>query len=91
MTVTDPVLVPTGSPSERFTSRDPEAFEVPRGREEAWRFTPTRKLGTLFHAFTPTATVTPEIVAPHGVTVEVVPMSDGRVGQIGRASCRERV
>jgi Fe-S cluster assembly protein SufD len=34
----------TGSPSERFTSRDPDAFEVPRGREEEWRFTPTRRL-----------------------------------------------
>jgi Fe-S cluster assembly protein SufD len=38
---------PTGSPAERFTSRDPEAFEVPRGREEEWRFTPTRKLAAL--------------------------------------------
>jgi Fe-S cluster assembly protein SufD len=37
-------LAPTGSPAERFTSRDPEAFEMPRGREEAWRFTPIRRL-----------------------------------------------
>jgi Fe-S cluster assembly protein SufD len=35
---------PTGSPADRFTSRDPEAFEVPRGREEEWRFTPVRRL-----------------------------------------------
>jgi Fe-S cluster assembly protein SufD len=35
---------PTGSPSERFTSRDPDAFEIPRGREEAWRFTPIRRM-----------------------------------------------
>jgi Fe-S cluster assembly protein SufD len=74
-------LAPTGSPAERFTSRDPEAFEVPRGREEQWRFTPTRKLDVLFQPFTPTASVTPEVVAPAGVTVEVVPMDDPRVGQ----------
>jgi Fe-S cluster assembly protein SufD len=29
---------------ERFTSYDVEAFEVPRGREEQWRFTPLRRL-----------------------------------------------
>jgi Fe-S cluster assembly protein SufD len=28
----------------RFTSYDVEAFEVPRGREEQWRFTPLRRL-----------------------------------------------
>ncbi|GLZ52325.1 Fe-S cluster assembly protein SufD [Actinomycetospora sp. NBRC 106378] len=38
-----------GSPAlapweERFTSYDVEAFEVPRGREEQWRFTPLRRL-----------------------------------------------
>lgn len=81
MTVTDPVLIPTGSPSERFTSRDPEAFEVPRGREEEWRFTPTRKLDVLFQPFTPSARVTWESSVPDGVTVDVVPMSDPRVGR----------
>jgi Fe-S cluster assembly protein SufD len=85
VTVTDPVLVPTGvttgSPAERFTSRDPEAFEIPRGREEEWRFTPTRKLDVLFRPNTPTASVTPNVLAPDGVTVEVVPMNDPRVGQ----------
>ena len=46
MTVTERevALAPTGSPAERFTSRDPEAFELPRGREEEWRFTPVRRL-----------------------------------------------
>jgi Fe-S cluster assembly protein SufD len=39
---------PTGTPAERFTSRDPEAFELPRGREEEWRFTPTRRLTAFF-------------------------------------------
>lgn len=62
----------TGSPAERFTSRDPEAFEVPRGREEEWRFTPVRRIreflepldrdGTL-------GTVSAEVTAPSSVSV----------------------
>jgi Fe-S cluster assembly protein SufD len=39
--------VPTGSPAERFTSTDPEAFGTPTGREEAWRFTPMRRIRPL--------------------------------------------
>src|SRR6185437_403967 len=73
---------PTGTPSERFTSRDPAAFEVPRGREEAWRFTPTRALRELFEPFTPTASVTPTVTAPDPATWSVVPMDDPAVGQV---------
>jgi Fe-S cluster assembly protein SufD len=40
----------TGSPAERFTSRDADAFELPSGREEVWRFTPSRKLREFFAA-----------------------------------------
>jgi Fe-S cluster assembly protein SufD len=38
---------PTGSPAERFTSTDPEAFGKPTGREEVWRFTPMRRIRPL--------------------------------------------
>jgi Fe-S cluster assembly protein SufD len=38
---------PTGSPAERFTSTDPDAFGVPTGREETWRFTPMRRIRPL--------------------------------------------
>jgi Fe-S cluster assembly protein SufD len=38
---------PTGSPAERFTSTDPDAFGVPTGREEEWRFTPMRRIRPL--------------------------------------------
>ena len=50
MTITETEVgrAPTGTPAERFTARDPEAFAVPRGREEEWRFTPVRKLGRFF-------------------------------------------
>ena len=37
-------IEPLASASERFTSYDVEAFEVPGGREENWRFTPLRRL-----------------------------------------------
>jgi Fe-S cluster assembly protein SufD len=37
----------TGSPAERFTSTDPEAFGDPTGREEDWRFTPMRRIRPL--------------------------------------------
>ena len=35
---------PLASAGERFTSYDVDAFEVPGGREENWRFTPMRRL-----------------------------------------------
>ena len=38
---------PTGSPAERFTSTDPDAFGVPTGREETWRFTPMKRVRAL--------------------------------------------
>ncbi|MEU2348947.1 Fe-S cluster assembly protein SufD [Modestobacter sp. NPDC049651] len=38
---------PTGSPAERFTSTDPDAFGAVTGREEEWRFTPLRRARTL--------------------------------------------
>jgi Fe-S cluster assembly protein SufD len=71
----------TGTPAERFTSRDPDAFEIPRGREEEWRFTPSRRLRELFEPFTPTGRVLPEVSAPAPATWAVVPMDDPAVGQ----------
>jgi Fe-S cluster assembly protein SufD len=41
---------PTGSPSERFTSRNPDDFAEPSGRDEEWRFSPLTKLRTLLRA-----------------------------------------
>jgi Fe-S cluster assembly protein SufD len=78
----------TGTPAERFTSRDPDAFEVPRGREEQWRFTPVRRLRGLFEPFTPTGQVTTAVEAPEGVSATIVPASDGRVGRISQPADR---
>ena len=69
---------------ELFTSFDVEAFEVPHGRDELWRFTPLRRLRGLHDGSAP-ATGTARIdVAEHpGVTVETVRRGDARLGQGG--------
>jgi Fe-S cluster assembly protein SufD len=75
---------PVASASERFTSYDVDAFEVPGGREENWRFTPMRRLRGLHDAtaaFEATAAV--DVAAAEGVTVETVGRDDGRIGEGG--------
>jgi Fe-S cluster assembly protein SufD len=62
----------TGSPAERFTSRDPEAFAVPNGREEEWRFSPLRKLRPLLQPFVSQDTFRFETELPAGVRVQAV-------------------
>jgi Fe-S cluster assembly protein SufD len=62
-------IAPTGSPAERFSSRNPDDFTVPKGREEDWRFTPLRKLRALFEPFTSEDTFAFETELPEGVTV----------------------
>jgi Fe-S cluster assembly protein SufD len=72
---------PAVSASERFTSYDVAAFEVPSGREENWRFTPMRRLRGLHDgtaAFDGTATVTVE-----GAMAETVGRDDPRIGAGG--------
>lgn len=65
-------ISPTGSPAERFTSRDPDAFEVPSGREEEWRFSPTRRIRPLFRPVAPEGTISVETDVPDGVSVDIV-------------------
>jgi len=62
-------IAKTGSPAERFASRNPDDFAVPKGREEEWRFTPLRKLRPLFEPFAAEDTVTLSTELPEGVTV----------------------
>ena len=83
MTITETELpgLPTGTPAERFTSRDPQAFEVPRGREEQWRFSPTRDLRPLFEEFSPTGSVHHGVRAPEPVSWSIVEMGDEAVGR----------
>jgi len=66
-----PISGPTGSPAERFTSRNPDDFSVPKGREEDWRFTPVRKLRRLFEAFESEDTFEFQTEVPDGVAVSI--------------------
>ncbi len=75
---------PIASASERFTSYDVEAFEVPGGREEIWRFTPLRRLRGL-HDGSAALDAAPavEVTPVDGVTVETVGRHDSRLGEGG--------
>jgi Fe-S cluster assembly protein SufD len=77
------LAAPAHDLAPRVTSRDPQAFDVPGGREELWRFTPLARLGGLHDGSA--------AAGPHGdlewtwsttgaVTVEGVDHADPRVG-----------
>ncbi len=74
---------------ELFTSFDVDAFEVPGQREEAWRFTPFRRLRGLHNGSAPATGVADVRVAvatgalPSGLTVQSVGRDDERLGQGG--------
>ncbi|MDQ2796061.1 MAG: Fe-S cluster assembly protein SufD [Actinomycetota bacterium] len=72
----------TGSPPERFTSRDPADFPEPGRHDEAWRFTPLRAVRPLFEVFEPSTRITGAVEAPDGVTWAIVPRADERVGRV---------
>ncbi|WP_078311983.1 MULTISPECIES: Fe-S cluster assembly protein SufD [unclassified Mycobacterium] len=74
---------------ELFSSYDVEAFEVPGGRDELWRFTPLRRLRGL-HDGSAVATADPSVgvTAGDGVTVETVDRGDERLGKGGVPSDR---
>ncbi|MGY1744845.1 Fe-S cluster assembly protein SufD [Blastococcus sp. SYSU D00695] len=67
---------PTGSPAERFTSADPEAFGDPTGREEAWRFTPMRRVRSLLRGEPSDARPQWQTDLPDGVELTTVEAGD---------------
>ncbi|WP_445160749.1 Fe-S cluster assembly protein SufD [Mycobacterium sp. Dal123C01] len=69
---------------ELFSSFDVDAFEVPHGRDEIWRFTPLRRLRGLHDGSAP-ATGTAKITVSEqpGVQTETVRRGDERLGQGG--------
>ncbi|MGH3561923.1 MAG: Fe-S cluster assembly protein SufD [Mycobacterium sp.] len=70
--------------AEQFTSFDVAAFEVPHGRDEAWRFTPLRRLRGLHDgSAVATGTATVEVRETPGVHVETVRRGDERLGAAG--------
>src|SRR6478609_3563713 len=75
--------VPMVSRGQRFTSYDVDAFEVPTGREEEWRFTPMRRLRGLHQGVAATGTAQVTVQAADEVTVENADPSDPRLGEGG--------
>jgi Fe-S cluster assembly protein SufD len=71
------------SRGQRFTSYDVDAFEVPTGREEEWRFTPMRRLRGLHQGVAATGTAQVTVQAADGVTVEDADRADPRLGEGG--------
>ncbi|OBF80868.1 Fe-S cluster assembly protein SufD [Mycobacterium sp. 852002-51163_SCH5372311] len=69
---------------ELFASFDVDAFEVPHGRDEIWRFTPLKRLRGL-HDGSARATGSAQIAVSEqrGVQIETVRRGDERLGQGG--------
>ncbi|MBF6237496.1 Fe-S cluster assembly protein SufD [Nocardia otitidiscaviarum] len=75
---------PAVNKGEVFASFDVDAFEVPSAKDEAWRFTPLRRLGGLHDgSAVRDGAATVEVSEVAGVTVETVDRTDSRLGQGG--------
>lgn len=84
MSLTEPVEGIVTNKGELFTSFDVNAFEVPGGRDELWRFTPLKRLHGLHDGSAEaTGAVRVEVSERDGVTVETVGRDDARLGQGG--------
>ncbi|TDP92120.1 Fe-S cluster assembly protein SufD [Labedaea rhizosphaerae] len=82
------VVVPDASRAEWFTSFDVDAFEVPSGREEIWRFTPMKRLRGLHTGVEATGTARVDVAAAPEATVETVGRDDKRLGTAGTPADR---
>ncbi|GAA3874367.1 Fe-S cluster assembly protein SufD [Saccharothrix violaceirubra] len=74
---------PVSSRADHFASFDVEAFEIPGGREEIWRFTPLKRLRDLHAGAAATGRAAVEVKAAEGVVVETVAKGDARLGVAG--------
>jgi Fe-S cluster assembly protein SufD len=68
--------------AERFTSRNPDAFGVPTGREEDWRFTPLARLRDLLEPFEADQAISVETSAPDQVEVRLVAGDADPIGTV---------
>jgi Fe-S cluster assembly protein SufD len=82
------VVIPDASRAEWFTSFDVDAFEVPSGREEIWRFTPMKRLAGLHTGAAATGSSQVDVQAAPEVTVETVAREDERLGTAGTPADR---
>ncbi|WP_433526579.1 Fe-S cluster assembly protein SufD [Nocardia pseudovaccinii] len=86
--ITDATHAPSNK-GEVFTSFDVNAFEVPSAKDEAWRFTPMRRLrGLQDGTAVRDGQVTVGVAPVAGVTVETVARTDSRLGAAGVPSDR---
>src|SRR4051794_1286716 len=74
---------PSGSPEERFTSRNPDDFPIPTTSQEDWRFSPPAKLREFSQPFEPDGVIEGDHTVPPGAHVEVVDPST--LAAFGRA------
>nr|WP_241178636.1 Fe-S cluster assembly protein SufD [Mycobacterium sp. P7213] len=73
-----------GTKGTAFTSFDVEAFEVPHGRDEMWRFTPLRRLRGLHDgSAVADASAGIEVRGSDTVRIETVARGDHRLGAAG--------
>ncbi|MBI3687010.1 MAG: Fe-S cluster assembly protein SufD [Actinobacteria bacterium] len=68
--------------TRRVYSRDPDAFGVPTGREEEWRFTPLDRLGGLTRPIQPDGKIVVDVQAPAEVSVRTVGTDDPAIGGV---------
>ncbi|HEY2296234.1 MAG TPA: Fe-S cluster assembly protein SufD [Jatrophihabitans sp.] len=66
------LLKATGSPAERFTSRNPADFPDPNRSQEDWRFSPLPRIREFFEAFEPDGVIEGSQNVPAGARVETV-------------------
>ncbi len=84
MTATAVSTAMPANKGELFASFNVDAFEVPGGRDEIWRFTPLRRLRGLHDGSAPaTGTARVEVTEHAGVQTETVRRGDERLGQGG--------
>jgi Fe-S cluster assembly protein SufD len=88
-TLREGAVIPAASRAERFTSYDVEAFEVPGGREENWRFTPMKRLRGLHDgSAVATGEITVDVEVAPELKIETVGRDDTRLGEAGVPSDR---
>ncbi|MEP6697656.1 MAG: Fe-S cluster assembly protein SufD [Pseudonocardiales bacterium] len=77
-----PARPPGDARPERRTSRNPDDFPAPDGREEDWRFTPLARLLPLLEAFSPEGKVVVDVRSPAEVDIAYAERTDPLVGSV---------
>jgi Fe-S cluster assembly protein SufD len=76
-------VIPAASRAAQFASFDVDAFEIPGGREEIWRFTPMKRLRGLHSGAAADGAASVTVSDTAEVVVETVQRGDSRLGTAG--------